>query len=113
MYKDIFWTLVLLFLTIQLTEAQQRPGGKGQGGPPPMTITGTVTDGNSGQGLEFATISIFSKEGDEIRGGGLTEENGSFSIEAKGRKLYAVIEFLSYESKIIDPIEIELSLIHI
>ena len=107
MYKDIFWTLVLLFLTIQLTEAQQRPGGKGQGGPPPMTITGTVTDGNSGQGLEFATISIFSKEGDEIRGGGLTEENGSFSIEAKGRKLYAVIEFLSYESKIIDPIEIE------
>lgn len=106
MFKNILWTLVLFLVSIQLSIAQ-RPSGKGQGGAPSVTITGTVVDGNSGQGLEFATISIFSKEGDNILGGGLTEEKGAFSLEAKGRNLYAVIEYLSYESQTIDPIPLE------
>ena len=109
MLRIVFCAFLLTLLTVSISDAQQRPGGKGGAGKggPPMSITGTVMDGTTGQGLEFATISIFSKEGDKVMGGGLSEENGSFTVQAKGRNLYAVIEFLSYGSQTIDPIEME------
>jgi len=111
MFRYFIVAIILSTLFSLSLEAQQRPGGrpggKGQGGPPPKVIKGTVIDAETGKGLEFATVSIFTKEGDQVRGGGLTDQNGAFSVEARGHNIYALIEFLSYESQRIDSIKME------
>jgi len=102
-------SLVLSFILLStiLTFAQQgRPTAKrpGQGGPPQTTIKGKIINANTGQGLEYATISILRKKDGGIAGGGLSEAGGNFEFKVRGRQLSAVIEFISYETVTIDPI---------
>jgi len=98
-------------LTVTSLVGQQGPprGGR-QGGnwtPPQKTVKGRVLDAATGLGLEFATVSIFSKRDSSIAGGGLTGPDGMFSFPVKGFRLYAVVEFISYESLTIDPLQVE------
>ncbi len=74
---------------------------------PSIKIIGNVIDNGTNTPLEFATISIYKKEGDQLVGGGVTEPDGSFTIQASGKNLYATIEYISYQSQTIDPILIE------
>lgn len=103
-----FW-LVLFIMTVTLStlSAQQdrRPGQRPGGAPPGKTIKGIITDSETGEGLEYATISIFNKKDDSVVGGGLSGPGGAFSFKTKGRMLYAVIDYISYESITIDPIK--------
>ena len=69
-----------------------------------ITITGNVMDETSGMPMEFATVSLFQVRDSSLIGGGLTEVDGSFSIEGKPTPMYAVVEFLSFETKIINDI---------
>lgn len=80
-----------------------RPGGPG-GSASLMKIKGKVVDGETGQGLEFATISLFSQKDSSIVSGGITELDGSFVIDSKPGKFYAVIEFISFSSETIKDI---------
>ena len=91
------------------TFAQQgnRPGKGGQFGPSERTLKGKVINGDTGEGLEFATISVFSKRDSSIIGGGLTETDGRFSFKVKGFKMYAEVEFIGYEALLIDPISMK------
>ena len=104
MRLNMLWILLAMGLTVSLY-GQDR-GGR-PGGPPAKKIQGKIVDDQSGQGLEFATVSIFRKKDDSVAGGGLTEADGSFSLEARGGMLYAVIDFLGYESLTIDPLPLE------
>ncbi len=96
---------MLVFLCLDLMSQQRggRPGGAG-GSLPPMKIKGKVVDEQSGQGLEFATISLFSQKDSSIVSGGITELDGSFEIETKPGKFYAVVEFISFTAKTIKDI---------
>ena len=69
-----------------------------------MIIKGKVVDDQSGQGLEFATISLFSQKDSSIVSGGITELDGSFEIETKPGRYYAVVEFISFTSKTVNDI---------
>jgi len=110
MIKNIL-TLVMMILSLALVNAQRSgPGGNrgAKNGPSKgIKISGKVLDADSNRGLEFATISIFKKEGDVLVGGGVSDLDGKFMVDAKGKNLYASIEYISYESVIVDPIEIE------
>lgn len=106
-------TIITLLITtiLSLFIQAQPPGNIGnQGGPnggPGKTISGKVIDEETGQGLEFATVTILEADNDAVLTGGLTEEDGSFSISCKPGKIKAKVEFLSYETVIIDDINFE------
>lgn len=90
-------------------DAQQRNGRRGGGGErgqgaPKINIIGKLINASSGQGLEYATISIYSKRDSTIVGGGLSEPDGTFNVEARPGRLYAQIDFLGFESITIDPV---------
>lgn len=96
--------LFLLFNTTVIVA--QRPGGNSATGID-LKLTGKLIDADSQEPLSYATISIFSKKDDKLINGGLTEDDGSFSIDIKPFPSYALIEYISYESVTIDPIPID------
>ncbi|MBU2951960.1 TonB-dependent receptor [Tamlana agarivorans] len=61
-----------------------------------LTITGTVIDEETKQPLEYATISFFSKAENKIVEGGITNENGKFSIPISKGTYDIAIEYISY-----------------
>lgn len=70
-------------------------------------ISGQVVEETNGIALEFTTVSIFSQKDSSLVGGGLTDENGYFKVDAKPGKYFAKIEFLSYATLNIPNISIK------
>lgn len=107
--KKLILLITLCFAGFYHLDAQQRngrsgrPGGRGAGAPK-INIIGKLINSNTGLGLEYATISIYSKRDSSIVGGGLSEPDGTFMVEARPGKMYAQIDFLGFESVTIDPI---------
>ena len=90
------YLVVWVFILVQYTIIAQRPqnGGANQ---PTFEITGKVIDKETKQALEYATIVLTSLRTKKVTGG-LTDQNGNFSIEA-ARGLYDIsIEFISFKS---------------
>lgn len=92
--------IILLFLSLLsqfVLQAQQQSGRPGGGGSAPsIKLVGTVLDQSTKQGLEFATISVYSKRDSSLLTGGLTGTGGTFEFDVKPSPMYAVIEFISY-----------------
>ncbi|MDA9773472.1 TonB-dependent receptor [Saprospiraceae bacterium] len=108
MNKQLLTCLILL-LTVSAMYSQERGkrGGRGGGqdGPrPKVKLEGRILDANTGEGLEFATISIYSKRDSSVLGGGLSGIGGAFSVESTIGRMFAEIEFIGFEKYIIDPI---------
>ena len=103
-YLKILIIILAGLLSLSSLYSQQRPprGGGGRMGPPLKTVKGQVIDESTGVGMEFATVSIYSKRDSSLAGGGLTGPDGQFSFSVKGFKLYAIVEFISYETKTIE-----------
>ncbi|MCC6724792.1 MAG: TonB-dependent receptor [Saprospiraceae bacterium] len=70
-------------------------------------VKGKVTDAQSGNPLPYATISLFSKLDKSLVDGGITDENGLFSIDTKPGAYFAKVEFLSYETVTVENIEVK------
>lgn len=104
MKNYLFYVLSILLVFFGFDLQSQQQGGRPGGPNPPMIIKGKVVDDQSGQGLEFATISLFSQKDSSIVSGGITELDGSFEIETKPGRYYAVVEFISFTSKTVNDI---------
>lgn len=61
-------------------------------------IRGTILDKTSTEPLPFATIGVYSEK-DSLVGGGISDENGKYSIELPFGKFYALIEFMGFEAQ--------------
>ena len=81
-------------------------GGRGDGPPPKATLTGKIIDSETGEPLEFATITLFSRRDSSIVSGGISDENGRFKIETRPRRCFAKVEFIGYQAKIIERLPI-------
>ncbi len=100
--RHIFTFATILLLVNFLTA--QRPN-RGQGKPTMTMIKGVVIDQSSQSALEFATISIFAKKDSSLLTGGISEADGSFSFNVNPvGPMYAEVEFIGYESLLIDDI---------
>ncbi|MCX7549773.1 outer membrane beta-barrel family protein [Xanthomarina sp. F2636L] len=66
-----------------------------------VTITGKVIEKTTGQPLEYATVAFFSKAENRIVTGGITSENGDFSIPVPSGTYDISIEFISFKKQII------------
>ena len=64
--------------------------------PPQIKVTGKVLDKNTGQPLEFATITLQHVRRSEMITGALTDEKGNFDIDMPAGMYNITIEFLSY-----------------
>jgi len=82
----------MLTLAFCISLHSQRPGGQ---------------DDQTGQGLEFATISLFNKRDSSLVSGALTEANGFFTLKTKPGRLYMVVDYISYSSKTVEEIPFE------
>lgn len=77
------WTL----LSLHPVFAQERTG----------KISGVILDKESTNPLPFASVGVYSEK-DSLVGGGITDENGKFSIELPFGRFYSLIEFMGYEA---------------
>jgi len=93
----------LLILTTTLAMGQRgNRGGRSGGTPPQITVKGTVIDAQSQIALEFATISLYSMRDSSLVTGGLTDATGDFAFQSRMGRMYAVIEFISYEAQYLE-----------
>ena len=84
-------------------------GKRGNGNGPgfKITVKGKLIDESTSLPLAYATISLFAKKDSSLIAGGLSEDDGTFSVETRPGKLYGVVEYISYEKKYIDEIPFE------
>ena len=105
MFRNLLLLALTLFITSDLIAQRNTRGQRGQGGErPEITIKGIVVDQSTGNPLEFATVSLFSKRDSSLVGGGLTELDGTFSLTAKIGPMRAEIEYISFEKLVIDDV---------
>ncbi len=90
----IFSILIILFFNL----SAQRPVG---GGTPEIRIVGKLIDAATEAVLEFGTVSIFDTRDSSLVGGSMTDAEGMFEVNVRPGAYYAVAEFISYNTKII------------
>ncbi len=101
----IFFTCCLAFWLG--TALAQGPGRqRGQQGFTPKKLVGKVVDNDSGQPLEYASISLFAQRDSSLVTGGITNAKGRFSIDIRPGRFYALVQFISYRQKVIRGIAI-------
>lgn len=87
--KNLFILSTLILLTGSINSYAQQNRGK---------IRGTVQDFSNKEPLPFSTIGVFT-ERDSLVGGGISDENGKFTVDLPFGKFYALVEFMGYEAK--------------
>ncbi len=97
---------ILISLSVYIAPCFTQQGNKASGPMPSIEISGKVIDQDNNEGLEFATISIYNKKDDTVVAGGITDEKGNFSFTSRPGRLYAIVEFIAYDSKKIEEIQI-------
>lgn len=86
---------VLLVLLIPFTIFAQAPSAiEGEA----IKITGTVTDQETGQPLEYATLVLQSIANPDKVNGGITDIDGKFEVETAPGKYNASIEYIGYKT---------------
>ena len=61
------------------------------------TVKGRVVDARNGESIEYATVALLSPKDSTLKGGTVTESNGSFSIKAPYGRYLLRITFIGYE----------------
>ncbi|MEO9531316.1 MAG: TonB-dependent receptor [Crocinitomicaceae bacterium] len=105
--------ITLFALFIGLMSFAQPPGG-GKGGRPgggnsgtKGEIFGTIIDSISGDAVGYATIIALKQPGNEMKAGGVTEDNGAFSLADVPLGTYTLkISFVGYTTKFVENIEL-------
>lgn len=96
MFKKFTTSLILLIvMCIPLSLFAQPMNG---------IVKGKVVDVDTQAPLEYATITIFSQKDSSIVTGDISNDKGIFSIETRPGKHYAKIEFIGFQSKIINDV---------
>ncbi|WP_016778215.1 outer membrane beta-barrel family protein [Anaerophaga thermohalophila] len=90
---------LILFLYTGLQGQPAPPADKGK-------ISGKVVDAEENVPMEFATVSIFTKDSSLVDGG-ITDSEGEFSFELNPGDYYVEIQFVAYQKETINSITIE------
>ena len=61
------------------------------------TVRGRVVDARTGENIEYATVALLSPKDSTLKGGTVTESNGSFRLEAPYGRYLLRITFVGYE----------------
>ena len=99
--------LILFACSVVLTssEVSAQPSGDPQG--PGSRIKGLVQDMDSGLPMEFATVSVYTASDSILTAGGVTELNGTFSLDVTPGSYFIKIEYIAYHTLWMDDILVE------
>ncbi|WP_055444666.1 outer membrane beta-barrel family protein [Lacinutrix himadriensis] len=89
MTKQFFAFICILFFTLH-SFAQKE-----------VTITGSILEQETLQPLEYATVAFFSKKENRMVTGGITDQNGNFSIPVTAGLYDVSVEFIGFGTKTI------------
>ncbi|HAN77866.1 MAG TPA: hypothetical protein DCQ31_08890, partial [Bacteroidales bacterium] len=117
MKKYIILSFISLFISFSSLVLAQAPGGM-QGGarnsmpysqrPAVGTITGIIVDSQSGEPMEFATVTLRVLPNDSIVSGGLTDKKGRFSIEKVRIGMHKLeVSFIGYNVQMVEKLMIK------
>ncbi|MBR4837063.1 MAG: TonB-dependent receptor [Bacteroidales bacterium] len=67
-----------------------------------INITGKVIDNDSGEALEFATVSLFNLPDSTLVTGVITDSNGAFTLQVSEGKYFISVQFVGYKTKTIN-----------
>ena len=96
--------VIILFITAQNVFAHKDHSNK-PAMPAIGIVQGTIIDSVTSKPIEYASVSLVDLEHNELVTGGLTDKNGLLNItEIPLGKYVAVIEFIGYEKKELNPI---------
>lgn len=87
--------LVLIIIFSISSSYGQRPQG---GNSRQIIISGKVIDKDNGRPLEYATLILESVRNPEEVTGGITDENGNFSVETNAGMYNISVEYISYRT---------------
>ena len=96
--KIILTYLFIFFITTNLYSGTPSPAASGE-------ISGKIIDKESGKPLEFATVSLYTNDSSLVNGT-ITGADGFFSFSPGLGKYYLEIQFIAYESKVINDLVI-------
>jgi hypothetical protein len=88
-FKSLCCVLAAIFITT-LGYSQGEDQGK------QITVTGKVIDAETSEPLEFATLVLESTDDPNIVTGGITNQQGEFSVDAPSGNYNIRVEFISY-----------------
>lgn len=87
---------MIVFTLLKSQNLTDKPGGK---------LKGIVLDKDANAPLQYATVTVFSKDS-ALVGGGIASKDGSFLVDLKPGDYYAVVQFISYEKQTIGHIKV-------
>lgn len=96
-YGKVFSSAFLLFALAFNSFSQSAHSSK--------TVKGRVVDQENRLPLEFATVALFSANDSSLIQGTITDVQGNFEIKVDTDDFYAKIDYVSYESLILNDIE--------
>ena len=104
----IFRKLLLfsLILIINNSFSQKPEISKSKQRSKEYKIEGNVIETNSKSILEYASISLFSKD-DKLISGTITDQKGKFLLKSKTKEIYIKIDFLGFNSKTVKEYKID------
>lgn len=94
--KNLFKIFLILFSTSLFS--QQTGGNYQQFQNMRFNVSGLVVDSETDEILEYATITLKNRRNTDIVFGGITGEDGKFSIEVSPGMYDVSIEYISFES---------------
>ena len=99
--------ILLIFFALLFSQYNHGHGDRA-GGPPKIgSIYGKILNEETGEAIEYASISVYQSESEKLVTGGITDADGYFNIDdIPPGNFMIVIEFIGYENKIMDDISI-------
>ncbi|MFY0685727.1 MAG: TonB-dependent receptor [Cyclobacteriaceae bacterium] len=94
--------IAVLAVIFAMEASGQRPGGSQQR---PPNVSGVLTDDDSGEPIEFATISVLNVADSSLVTGVVTSSDGRFEISVKPGSYVLRAQFITYATKEI-PVEV-------
>ena len=103
--------IYILFTLLSFVLAQHDDhghDGHGHGGIPKIgIITGKVINSSNEEPIEYATVSIYQSDSEELIGGGITDVDGYFNIDRiPTGHFFVVVEFIGYGREIIKDVHL-------
>ncbi|MEZ4782392.1 MAG: carboxypeptidase-like regulatory domain-containing protein, partial [Flavobacteriaceae bacterium] len=97
--NKLFLTILTLGLFVTTAKAQSPQGGPVK---KEVIIKGNVTDQETKEPLEYATIVFFSKQENKIVTGGITDAKGDFSIPVEAGVYDIRIEYIGFKTQTLE-----------
>lgn len=94
--KQILTTLLIILISSYIVQSQQR--GRGQMPEGDATLAGRIVDAETGNGVEFANVALFSVKDSSLVTGGTTNKHGDFRISKVPYGRYRLVaDFIGYK----------------